>query len=145
MGAGRSKLASSTAFGDSIVKHVVYHGTDAGNITQFKTSGKESNGAIFFSDSEDYAEEEAYVKDERTGNGRFMYEVNLDIQNPLRVVLSESEFADNAVEKKYIEKAKREGHDSVIFTSDTDNEYLKDTFYAVFDSKQIKIRNKRRL
>lgn len=143
MGRGRSK--NSATFANSIVKQTVFHGTDAGNITEFKTSGRESNGAIFFSDSEDYAEEEAYIKDERTGNGRFMYEVNLNIQNPLRVVLSESEFADNAVEKKYIEKAKREGHDSVIFTSDTDNEYLKDTFYAVFDSKQIKIRNKRRL
>ena len=138
-------VGGNNSFRNSVVTHTVYHGTDAGNITEFRTSGRESNGAIFFSDSEDYAEEEAYVKNERTGNGQFMYEVNLNIQNPLRVTLSEREFADNAVERRYIEQAKREGYDAVIFTNDTDNELMKDTFYAVFDKNQIKIQNKRKL
>ena len=130
----------------SIVTKTLYHGTDVGNIKEFKSTGKESSGAIFFADDADYAEEEAYVKNERSGNGQYMYEVKLDIKNPMYVTLPQNEFAINTVEKRYIEEAKVKGYDAVIFTNDVpDNDIMKQTFYVVFDSKQVHIQNRRKL
>ncbi len=130
----------------SVVTKTLYHGTDIGNIEEFKSTGKESSGAIFFADDPDYAEEEAYVKNERSGNGQYMYEVKLDIKNPMYVTLPQDEFAMNNVEKRYIEEAKAKGHDAVIFTNNVpDDDIMKQTFYAVFDSKQVRIQNKRKL
>ena len=129
----------------SIITQTLYHGTDASNITEFNSLGKESNGAIFFADDIDYAEEEAYEKNLRSGNGGYIYEVNLDIRNPLYVTLSTNDFGDPVKERKYIEQAKKEGKDSVIFTNDTDDDLMKQTFYAVFNKNQVTIKNKRKV
>lgn len=145
MGRGSSKLSGTSGFPHSLVKNTVFHGTNVPNITEFSTNGRESNGAIFFGKSEDYAEEEAYVKYEDHGGEQTMYEAKLDIRNPLEVTLSGGQFGDPSVEKRYIKQAKAAGYDSVIFNSNTGNPYLDDTFYAVFSPKQIKIMNKRKI
>jgi len=129
----------------SVVKTSLYHGTDTPDIREFNIEGRESNGAIFFADDKDYAEEEAYVKNEKSGKGKYLYEVNLDIQNPMRVKMPQKEFGDPVKERKYIEQAKAQGNDSVIFTNDTQDEWLKQTFYAVFDPARISIKSSHRL
>lgn len=64
----------------------------------------------------------------------------------LYITLPQNEFAINTVEKRYIEEAKVKGYDAVIFTNDVpDNDIMKQTFYAVFDSKQVHIQNRRKL
>lgn len=132
-------------FPNSLVQDTVYHGTNIPNIIEFSTSGRESSGAIFFGKEEDYAEEEAYLKHERSGGEQTMYEAKVDIRNPLEVTLPPGQFADNVVEARYIKQAKAAGHDSVIFHSNTGDPYLDDTFYAVFSPKQVKIQNRRKI
>ena len=144
MGGRGSGSGMSGGFSGSLVQETVYHGTNVPNITSFSTGGRESNGAIFFSASEDYAEEEAYEKSSRGGQ-QTMYEVKLNIRNPMEVTLTGGQFADPTVERRYIQRAKAAGHDSVIFHSNTGNPYLDDTFYAVFSPKQIKIKNRRKI
>lgn len=128
-----------------VIPKTLYHGTDVANISEFNIQGKESNGAIFFADDVDYAEEEAYVKNERTGKGKYLYEVSLNIKNPLQVKMKPDKFGDPTQERIYIKQAKAEGYDSVIFENDTDDELFKQKFYAVFDPTHIKIKNKRSL
>lgn len=142
MGRGNSGR-NSVPFPKSLVQDTLYHGTNVDNITEFNTSGRESNGAIFFSDDADYAEEEAYVKSESKGGPKTMYEVKLNITNPLTVTLNDAEFADPAIESKYIKEAKAKGHDAVIFKSNYDNPIFNQTFYAVFSPKQVKIKGKK--
>ena len=136
MGRGNSKAGGG--FSTSLVQDTLYHGTNAPNITTFNTFGKESSGAIFFADDIDYAEEEANIKSAKNGSAT-MYEVKLNIQKPLEVTLSGSDFADNHVEKRYIDQAKKQGYDSVIFHSDFGDPLLDQSFYAVFSPKQVKI------
>lgn len=144
---GSSGMAgsSSNPFPRSVVQETVFHGTNVPDITEFSTSGRESSGAIFFGKDEDYAEEEAYLKHERSGGEQTMYEAKLDIRNPLEVTLPPGQFADNHVEARYIRQAKAAGHDAVIFHSNTGDPYLDDTFYAVFSPKQVKITNRRKI
>ena len=123
----------------------VYHGTDRGDIESFESKGRESNGAIFFSESEDYAESMAEEKDSKSKSGKYIYEVKLDMKNPMVVKMSPNEFGDPVKEKKYIELAKSKGHDSISFVNDTDDELLKDTFHAVFSPKQIHKVGRRKL
>ena len=136
---------SSVPFPKSLVQNTVFHGTNVPNITTFQSSGRESNGAIFFGKEEDYAEEEAYVKHEAHGGEQTMYEAKLDIRNPLEVTLPPGQFADPSTEKKYIKQAKAAGNDSVIFHSNTGDPYMDDTFYAVFSPKQVKITGRRKI
>lgn len=137
--------SSSNPFPNSIVQETVFHGTNVPNITEFSTGGRESSGAIFFGKEEDYAEEEAYLKHERSGGEQTMYEAKLDIRNPMEVTLPPGQFADNHVEARYIRQAKTAGNDAVIFHSNTGDPYLDDTFYAVFSPKQVKITNRRKI
>lgn len=132
-------------FENSLVKNVVYHGTDADDITNFKTTGRESNGAIFFANDIDYAEEEAYIKSEDSGKDALIYNVKLNIKNPYMVTIKGSGFGDPTVEKKYIEEAKRKGHDSVIFDNGETDEWMHQQFYAVFNSDQVKILEKNKV
>lgn len=131
-------------FSNSLIQATLYHGTDRPDIDKFTNTGRESNGAIFFADDSDYAEEEAYVKNERSGNGQYLYEVKLNIQNPYTVILPGNEFGDPSAERKYIQQAKAEGRDSVIF-KETGNPLGNQTFYAVFSPDQVKIERKKKL
>lgn len=141
---GASSGRSNNPFPNSLVQDTLYHGTNVADITEFSTNGRESNGAIFFADDADYAEEEAYVKGEKGGQ-QTMYEVKLNIKNPMTVTLKGDQFADPTIEKKIINEAKAKGYDSVIFKSDYDNPIFNQTFYAVFSSKQVKIIDKKKL
>ena len=107
---------------------VVYHGTNQ----EFHTF-QSQNGAYFFSESQDYAESMA----EERGGDRVV-QAYLDMRRPLRVEMQPGEFSDPNYEAKYLREAKAKGHDGVIFTLRTGNELVDDTFYAVFDSAQIK-------
>lgn len=107
---------------------VVYHGTNQ----EFHTF-QSQNGAYFFSESQDYAESMA----EERGGDRVI-QAYLDMRRPLRVEMQPGEFSDPNYEAKYLREAKAKGHDGVIFTLRTGNELVDDTFYAVFDSAQIK-------
>lgn len=107
---------------------VVYHGTNQ----EFHTF-QSQNGAYFFSESQDYAESMA----EERGGDRVI-QAYLDMRRPLRVEMQPGEFSDPNDEAKCLREAKAKGHDGVIFTLRTGNELVDDTFYAVFDSAQIK-------
>ncbi len=107
---------------------VVYHGTNQ----EFHTF-QSRNGAYFFSESQDYAESMA----EERGGDRVV-QAYLDMRRPLRVEMQPGEFSDPNYEARYLREAKAKGHDGVIFTLRTGNELVDDTFYAVFDSAQIK-------
>ena len=107
---------------------VVYHGTNA----EFNTF-QSKNGVYFFSESRDYAESMA----EERGGSRVV-EAYLNIRNPLYVQMKEGSFTDPTQEAQYIRQAKAEGHDGVVFTLNSGNEMVDDTFYAAFSQRQIK-------
>lgn len=138
-----SSFGGGGGFNTSVVQDTLYHGTNVPDITEFNTLGRESSGAIFFANDPDYAEEEAYVKSEADGGERTMYEVKLNVQNPMTVEMSERDFANNSVEKRHIEKAKAAGHDAVIFKGT--GMFEDQTFYAVFSPKQVKITGRKAL
>lgn len=121
------KQASKVVNADGTPK-VVYHGTNQ----EFHTF-QSQNGAYFFSESQDYAESMA----EERGGDRII-QAYLDMRRPLRVEMQPGEFSDPNYEAKYLREAKAKGHDGVIFTLRTGNELVDDTFYAVFNSAQIK-------
>lgn len=122
-------------FPNSKVQAAVYHGTTE-TFDDFDTSkSKEGNGTIFFSANEDYCEEMISV---RGDSGRILT-AYINMENPLEVKLKPNEFSDPVVERKYIREAKQNGNDGVIFECDTDDALLADTFYSVFDPKQIAV------
>lgn len=123
----KPRSASKVVNADGTPK-VVYHGTNQ----EFHTF-QSQNGAYFFSESQDYAESMA----EERGGDRVI-QAYLDMRRPLRVEMQPGEFSDPNYEAKYLREAKAKGHDGVIFTLRTGNELVDDTFYAVFDSAQIK-------
>ena len=123
----KPRSASKVVNADGTPK-VVYHGTNQ----EFHTF-QSQNGAYFFSESQDYAESMA----EERGGDRVV-QAYLDMRRPLRVEMQPGEFSDPNYEAKYLREAKAKGHDGVIFTLRTGNELVDDTFYAVFDSAQIK-------
>lgn len=123
----KPRSASKVVNADGTPK-VVYHGTNQ----EFHTF-QSQNGAYFFSESQDYAESMA----EERGGDRII-QAYLDMRRPLRVEMQPGEFSDPNYEAKYLREAKAKGHDGVIFTLRTGNELVDDTFYAVFDSAQIK-------
>ena len=81
---------------------------------------------------------------EEKGGGN-IYEVKVNIQNPMEVTLPNNQFSDPAVEKKFIKEAKEKGHDSVIFKEQNPDEFSAGTFYAVFSPEQVKIENKKKI
>jgi hypothetical protein len=111
---------------------VVWHGTDKQFDVFTSTNSQEGNDAIWFSRSKEYAEEMAYLRD-----GNRVESFYLNMKNPLIVEMSAKDFADNAKEKQYIENAKKQGKDGVIFIEKS-NYGEPDIFYAVFSSNQIK-------
>lgn len=142
---GRGTISGmGTLFPYSKVQATLYHGTNKLNIEKFSIQGRESNGAIFFANDVDYAEEEAYIKTESNGGQKTIYEVKVDIRNPMTVTLSDTEFAEPAVEKKYIQQAKAEGRDAVIFKAGGDT-FEGQVFYAVFSPNQVNIQRKRKV
>ena len=134
------KKGGEVDFSDSLVKSTVFHGSPK-EFEEFDPEQSiEGNKALWFSESEDYPEEMAAER-----GGGFIYEVKLNIQNPMEVDLPPGKFTDPVVERGYIEKAREGGYDAVIFTNKTASEYAQDTFYAVFDPSQVKILGKRKL
>ena len=130
---------SSNPFPRSVVQETVFHGTNVGNITEFNTRGEQSNGAIFFASDL----EEAEIHGANKSGDQYMYEVKLDIQNPMRVS-NMYEWGDPGFEGKAIRQAKRQGYDSVIFDNGFDGDERSE-FYAVFSPKQVKIANRRKI
>ena len=127
--------AGGNPFPKSKVQAAVYHGTTE-TFDDFDTSkSREGNGTIFFSANEDYCEEMISV---RGDTGRILT-AYINMENPLEVKLKLNEFSDPVVERKYIREAKQNGNDGVIFECDTDDALLADTFYSVFDPKQIAV------
>lgn len=131
--------SSSNPFPNSLVQETVFHGTNVPNITEFNTRGEQSNGAIFFASDG----EEAELHGSNKSGEQYMYEVKLDIRNPMRVT-NMYEWGDPSFEGKAIRQAKRQGYDSVIFDNGFDGEEHSE-FYAVFDPKQVKIQNRRKI
>ena len=136
---GRSGSFGGSDFPNSLVQDTVFHGTNVSNITEFNTRGEQSNGAIFF--ASDY--EEAELHGSNKSGDEYMYEVKLDIQNPMRVTNME-QWGDPDFEGKAIRQAKRQGFDSVIFDNGFDGAEHAE-FYAVFSSDQVKIKNRRKI
>lgn len=123
----KPEAASKVVNADGTPK-VVYHGTNA----EFNTF-QSKDGVYFFSESRDYAESMA----EERGGSRVV-EAYLNIRNPLYVQMKEGSFTDPAQEAPHIRQAKAEGHDGVVFTLNSGNDMVDDTFYAAFSPRQIK-------
>ena len=107
---------------------VFYHGTNK-KFNVFKNI----KGIHFFSESIDYAEELAYEK-----SGNTVLSTYLNCKNPLEVELAPNEFSDPNAEEKYIQQAKSQGNDSIIFRLTGIPDYQAETFIAVFNANQIK-------
>ena len=107
---------------------VVYHGTNS----KFYTFDAKS-GAYWFSENEDYAE----AMMEERGGGRIIA-AYLSMKNPYRAVLPPGKFSDPGYETPILREARTNGHDGVIIDCDTTDPLVAETFYVVFDNKQIK-------
>ena len=107
---------------------IVYHGTN-----QSFRIFKSKDGTYWFSENEDYAESMA----EERGGDRII-PVYLNMRKPYRAKLASGQFSDPTYEAPIIRAAKEAGHDGVIIEADTDDPLVKDTFYIVFDNKNIK-------
>ena len=118
---------------------VVYHGAYDGGFSIFDkskrgsaTNAKSAKKGFFFTDNRKLGEEYA----RRSANGK-LYEVYLDMKNPLIVDFKGERVDADSELVKLINKAKREGYDGVIAKN------LKDGFetnnqYIVFEPTQIK-------
>lgn len=71
----------------------------------------------FFSKNVDYAEEYADVLSKKGVSGEIKRE-NIKFDNPLMVNVPERDFADPVFEKKFIDRAIKEGNDGVVFISE---------------------------
>jgi len=92
--------------------------------------GEEKN-IQFSSKNKDYAEEYAIVKG---GKPEDVKKITFTARNPLVVELSQKEFADPDIEKKYIGEAKKNGNDVIIFRDRVN----KDEFYVQVKGEQAK-------
>ena len=99
--------------------------------TAFRYGEEGKDGVTFSSKNKDYSEEYARVKG---GKPEDVKEVKFTANNPLEVELSTNEFSDPVVERKYIEQAKKDGHDLVIFKDKVNG----DEFYAKIDKQDGK-------
>ncbi|MCR5177015.1 MAG: hypothetical protein K6C05_09230, partial [Anaerovibrio sp.] len=84
-------------------------------------------------ESSDYAEAMA---EERNGNT--IYDVFLNIKNPLILELPENRFSDPNSEKPYIKQAKEQENDGVAFKNNSSDGFYHDVFYVAFEPTQIK-------
>lgn len=107
---------------------VVYHGTNK-DFTAFQSA----SGMYWFSESKDYAEEMAHER-----RGKNVIGAYLNIKNPYITKLSPNQFSNPNYEAGIIRKAIAGKHDGIIITNDTTNDLMAETFYVVFDNKQIK-------
>lgn len=107
---------------------VVYHGTNK-DFTVFQSA----SGMYWFSESKDYAEEMAHER-----RGKNVIGAYLNIKNPYITKLSPNQFSNPNYEAGIIRKAIAGKHDGIIITNDTTNDLMAETFYVVFDNKQIK-------
>lgn len=123
-------------FGDSKVVDadgkplVVYHGTQH-EFTEF-------SGVSFFTEDPEYASEIASLKwwDKNfSADKGLVMPVYIRMENPLTVVMKDSDFSVPEKEFPIIEKAKNDGvYDGVIFVS----EKSRDKYYVTFSPEQIK-------
>ena len=100
----------------------VYHGTNEDS-SEF---GPEMD-AYWFSGAEDYAK----IMTEEQNSNRVLA-TYLNMKDPLRVTLPMEYFADGQTVATYIQQAKEDGYDGVIFDTEAD------TFYAAFQPGQFK-------
>lgn len=107
---------------------VVYHGTNK-DFTAFQSA----SGMYWFSESKDYAEEMAHER-----RGKNVIGAYLNIKNPYVAKLPPNQFSNPNYEAGIIRKAIAGKHDGIIITNDTTNDLMAETFYVVFDNKQIK-------
>ena len=121
------KAASKVVNADGTPK-VVYHGTDKA----FHVFDSDS-GMYWFSEYEDYAES---MMEERGGGE--VKAVYLNMRNPYKAKLPPGQFSDPSYEAQILQNAKAAGHDGVIIENDTTDPLAAETFYVVFDPKQIK-------
>lgn len=128
-------------FSKSKIQKTLYHGTNK-TFDKFKLNqGDEGSGVLWFAEDKDYAEEMAYVSD-ADGKDGIIYDVKINVQNPITVELPVSQFADPKYEKPIIEEAKKNGNDCVIFKEVNKKGETTSIFYAVFKEEQVKISNK---
>ena len=70
--------------------------------------------------------------------GRNVIQAYLSMKNPYIAKLPPNQFSNPNYEADIISKAKAGKHDGIILKNDTDNDLTAETFYIVFDNKQIK-------
>ena len=70
--------------------------------------------------------------------GERIVQAYLDIKNPYRAKLPPGKFSDPTYEEPILRKARAGGYDGVIIENDTTDPLAAETFYVVFNNKQIK-------
>lgn len=139
----------SNWFGDSKVVDsagkplVVYHGT-AGDVESFVLGAggpgrrSDTNGVVFFTDSPRQAEFFARMRARRSGAGQQLTPAFISIKNPAVMDWGGAE-KDGDQSAKFIEDARRAGHDGFVYTNVRDAmDAPPATVYGVFQPEQIK-------
>lgn len=99
-------------------------------------AGKKKGDVTFYSKTEAYAHE--YNDFFLNGEAEVAAE-DIAFENPMVVDLSDEEFTDINAQKPHITRAKKAGHDVVIFkNADPEGGYAGEEFYAVIKSNQGK-------
>ena len=124
----KPKPVNPVLLNDDGTPKVVYHGTNS-EFSKFTSK----DGTYWFSESQDYAEA---MSEER--NGDRIIQAYVRMNNPYVTSLPPNKFSDPVAEKPIIRYAKENGYDGIIIKNDTDNEFMEDTFYVVFEPTQIK-------
>jgi len=125
-----TKNELNNIFPDSKIKDILYHGSPEGEIKTFTENKQYISKGFFFSDSIEHAKK---MSEYRAGTP-FITEVVLNIINPL---IEDFTPSINIKETKpqVIERAKREGYDSIILNTTDLNIKIKE--YIVFKPEQI--------
>lgn len=124
-------------FGDSKVVDadgkplVVFHGSGE-SIGAFDPS-KSNTGAFFFTANPSYAA--SHAAQINGFEGGYLNPSYLALNNPKTITATDADFSVPGYEREQIAIAKADGHDGVIFQGS------KNTFYAAFDSRQVKSYN----
>jgi len=150
---------------------VVYHGTPDGNFTVFDRNQSyytdKDTGANWFSSNRQMVERNYYTDNRQSANGKQIYEVYLNVTNPLVIegvgkpwnsIDLPNELQNKGINKYYdflkkekvdattastdqiAKYAKQNGYDGVIFKGirDGSSDEVPSDVYAVFNSNQIK-------